>query len=59
MSTIDWIIVGVAALAGWGIVSAIITVFRQQKRPPVSFDAPSPPPQAAPPTEGADGSRRD
>jgi len=59
MSTVDWIIVGIAALAGWGIVSVIITVVRQQKRPPVSFDGGPPPPQAAPPTEGADGSRRD
>jgi hypothetical protein len=58
MSTIDWVIVGIAALAGWGIVSAIITVVRQQKRPPVSFDAPSQPP-AAPPTESTDVSRRD
>lgn len=59
MSATDWVIVGLAALAGWGIVSVIITVIRQQKRPPVSFDAPSQPPQAAPPAEGADGSRRD
>jgi hypothetical protein len=50
MSVIDWAIVVVAALVGWGIVSGIVTVVRQQRSPPYQ---PEPPPATAgPPASG-------
>lgn len=35
MSLTDWIVVGGGALLGWGVVSWIINVVRQQRAPPV------------------------
>jgi hypothetical protein len=51
MSVIDWVIVAVAALVGWGIVSGIAAVVRQQRSPPYQPE-PSPPSNAAPPAAG-------
>ena len=35
MSLTDWIVIGGGAAIGWGLVSWIITVVRQQREPPV------------------------
>ena len=43
----DWIVVGGGALLGWGVVSWIINVVRQQRAPPVPMGTPgsrAPPP---------------
>src|ERR1700760_2689902 len=43
MSATEWVVVVGGALVGFGVVSWILTVIEQQKRPPMSMDA-----QAAP-----------
>jgi len=37
MTATDWAVVGVGGLVGWGLVSWLITVIRQQKAPPVEM----------------------
>ena len=50
MNLTDWIVVGGGALLGWGLVSWIITVVRQQRAPPVPMgtERPATPAPAAP-----------
>ncbi len=38
MSATEWVVVVGGALVGFGVVSWILTVMEQQKRPPVSMD---------------------
>jgi hypothetical protein len=55
VSLTDWIVIGGGAAIGWGLVSWIITVVRQQRAPPVpmgmqkSAAPPATAPAAAPP----------
>ncbi|TLY75955.1 MAG: hypothetical protein E6K43_03880 [Gammaproteobacteria bacterium] len=44
MTATDWIVVGAGGLVGWGLVSWLITVIRQQKAPPVEMHQGTPPP---------------
>ena len=43
MSLTDWIVVCGGALLGWGVVSWLINVVRQQRAPPVPMGTQSPP----------------
>ena len=40
MSMNEWFFVGVGGLLGWGIVSWVITLFQQQKKPPMDIGDP-------------------
>lgn len=50
MSLTDWIVIGGGAAIGWGLVSWIIGVVRQQRAPPVPMGAET---RAAAPTAAA------
>jgi hypothetical protein len=56
MSATEWVVVVGGALVGFGVVSWILTVIEQQKRPPVSMDTQSNPMRlpAAPESRPAD-----
>lgn len=55
MSLTDWIVIGGGAAIGWGLVSWIITVVRQQRAPPVPMGVQegAAPPATAPATAPA------
>src|SRR6266446_266287 len=38
MSSVDWAIAAIGGLVGWGVVSWLFTVIRQQRAPPVQMD---------------------
>ena len=48
MSLTDWIVIGGGAAIGWGLVSWIITVVRQQRAPPVPMQEGAAPAATAP-----------
>jgi len=53
VSLTDWIVIGGGAAIGWGLVSWIITVVRQQRAPPVPMQEGAAPPATAPATAPA------
>ena len=42
MRVIDWVVIGGGAAIGWGLVSWIIAMVRQQRAPPVPMGAEAP-----------------
>lgn len=38
MSVTDWIVVSIGGIVGWGLVSLVARLVRQQKQPPMGMD---------------------